>query len=72
MASFRPPFMAHDIHGLKKKIVAGHFDRIPSFYSEELENLIRLCLIINPRDRPSAEGLLHNNLIRKKLYFYPN
>lgn len=72
MASFRPPFMAHDIQGLRKKITAGHFERIPSFYSEELESLVRLCLTINPRERPSAEGLLHNNLIRKKLYLYPN
>jgi len=54
MASFRPPFMANDIQGLRKKIVAGHFDRIPSFYSEELESLIRLCLTINTRERPSA------------------
>jgi NIMA (never in mitosis gene a)-related kinase len=36
MAAQRPPFTAHDIHTLKKRISAGVFDRIPSFYSEEL------------------------------------
>lgn len=36
MTTFRPPFMAPDIHTLKKRIIAGHYDRISSFYSEEL------------------------------------
>lgn len=54
MAAFRPPFMASDINGLKKKIIAGHFDRIPEFYSEDLENLIRLCLTTNTKERPGA------------------
>jgi hypothetical protein len=34
MASFRPPFMAADINHLKKKIVTGHYERIPNYYSE--------------------------------------
>ena len=33
MCTFRPPFMASDIAGLKKRIVAGTYDRIPAFYS---------------------------------------
>lgn len=36
MAAFRPPFMANDINGLKKKIIAGHYERIPEHYSEDL------------------------------------
>ena len=72
MAAQRPPFIAHDIHTLKKRISAGVFDRIPSFYSEELESLLRLCLTTNPKDRPSAEGLLHHSLIRKRMYLYPS
>jgi NIMA (never in mitosis gene a)-related kinase len=47
MASFRPPFMANDINGLKKKIIKGSYERIPGFYSEELENFIRMCLTTN-------------------------
>lgn len=71
MAAFRPPFMAHDIHSLKKKIAVGVYDRIPFHYSEDLENLIRLCLTVNTKERPSAEGLLHIHLIRKRLYLFP-
>lgn len=29
MASFRPPFMASDIPSLRKKIISGHYERIP-------------------------------------------
>lgn len=72
LCALRPPFMANDINALKKKISAGHFDRIPEGYSEDLENLIRLCLTTNTRERPSAEGLLHNSLIRRRLYLFPN
>lgn len=64
--------MAADINTLKKKIGAGHYDRIPEGFTEDLESLIRLCLTTNPKERPSAEGLLHNSLIRKRLYLFPN
>lgn len=36
MASHNPPFLAHDINSLKKKVIAGQYDRIPKTYSEDL------------------------------------
>lgn len=33
MASHNPPFLAHDINSLKKKVISGQYDRIPKFYS---------------------------------------
>ena len=72
MTSFRPPFTAHDIPALKKKIELGIYDSIPSFYSRDLEGFIRQCLTVDPRSRPSAEQLLHRPVIRKRIYLYPN
>eukprot|EP00919_Chromeraceae_sp_WS-2016_P058252 GHVR01138443.1.p1 GENE.GHVR01138443.1~~GHVR01138443.1.p1 ORF type:complete len:120 (-),score=2.22 GHVR01138443.1:4308-4667(-) len=36
LTSFRPPFMGSDFPTLKKKIISGHYDRIPQYYSEDL------------------------------------
>lgn len=71
MAAYRPPFLAADLPSLRKKIEVGTFERIPDEYSQELDALIRLCLTPSTKDRPSSERLIHNSLIRKRLYFFP-
>ena len=54
MAAQNPPFLANDLNSLKKKVIAGHYDRIPKQYSEDLESFIRLCLTTNTYERMSA------------------
>lgn len=54
MASLSPPFKASNIKQLYTKIQRGIFQRIPSFYSDDLANMINLCLKVNPSLRPSA------------------
>lgn len=36
MTAFFPPFLAQDINSLKKKVLSGHYERIPKIYSEDL------------------------------------
>ena len=48
MAALKPPFTAHDLQGLYKKICAGQFQRIPMKYSNDLESVIRSLLRQNP------------------------
>lgn len=33
MAAQSPPFLANDLNSLKKKVISGHYDRIPKVYS---------------------------------------
>lgn len=40
MAALKPPFRAMDMEGLYRKIKKGTFDRIPSKYSNELQNVL--------------------------------
>jgi NIMA (never in mitosis gene a)-related kinase len=54
MASQRPPFVSHDLKSLKKTIMSGLYKRIPLQYSNDLENFIRLCLKVDPKDRATA------------------
>lgn len=72
MAAMRPPFLAAGLPELRKKIETGVCDRIPAIYSQDLDAFVRLCMAPSPKDRPSAEELLHNPLIRKQLYRFPN
>lgn len=64
MATFRPPFNAVDLKGLKKAIIKGDFKPLPSCYSKELNDFISLCLKVNPQTRPSAEELLNSTILK--------
>jgi NIMA (never in mitosis gene a)-related kinase len=44
VAALRAPFEATTHYQLAKKIKSGNLDRIPSLYSEELMNLIRMMI----------------------------
>lgn len=55
MAALRPPFTAHDLQGLYKKVITGIFDRIPMIYSNELSTVINSMLKVDPSKRPSTE-----------------
>ncbi len=55
MAALRPPFTAHDLSGLYKKVCAGIFDRIPYQYSNDLQSVISSLLKLDPKKRPDTE-----------------
>jgi len=65
MAALRPPFTAHDLSGLYKKVCAGIFDRIPINYSNDLQNVISSLLKLDPKKRPDTEELLSNPMVDK-------
>ena len=50
--------MAKDFPGLMKRVTAGYYDPIPSKYSKKLSMLIRRCLTVDFKKRPSASELL--------------
>ncbi len=55
VAALRPPFTAHDLSGLYKKVCAGVFDRIPFQYSNDLQSVIASLLKLDPKKRPNVE-----------------
>lgn len=65
MAALKPPFRANDLQGLFKKVQKGIFDKIPSIYSKDLNDVIALCLQTNPKVRPSSDQLLVNPIVVK-------
>jgi NIMA (never in mitosis gene a)-related kinase len=58
MCTLKPPFRAEDMDGLYKKVIKGQYSKIGNGYSEELANIIKLMLQVNPSNRPNAKQLL--------------
>lgn len=58
------PFNAKTHFHLIQKIKEGRVDPLPSIYSQELQNVIKSCLNINPLKRPDTASLLNLPAVR--------
>jgi serine/threonine protein kinase len=58
MCSLRVPFQGVSLQDLYRKIKTGIINRIPSSYSEELYDVIKLMMTNNYKERPKAADLL--------------
>lgn len=63
MCTLNHPFKANDFPSLFRKIIVGQYDPIPSHYSKEMKNIIRKCLSVDDKQRPSAEALLDEGIL---------
>jgi len=63
--TLKPPFTAKSMEGLNQKVQKGFFAKIPSIYSEDLWEVIKLMMQVNPKNRPSCGELLSNPIILK-------
>ena len=59
-----PPFNARSHLELIQKIKSGKFAPLPSFYSQELQNVISMCLKVNPNHRPDTAHLLNLPIVK--------
>ena len=67
MAALHIPFRRTSIHQLQENIIKGKYVEIPNIYSNDLKNIIKLILCLNPLKRPSANDLLNNEIIKNKI-----
>ena len=67
LAAQRVPFEGNSIQELYRKIDRGIFGRIPSRYSKELYNIIKLCLTRDEKRRPTVVQLLRHPVIKEKM-----
>ncbi len=58
------PFNAKTHFHLIQKIKEGRIEALPSIYSQELQNVIKSCLNVNPLKRPDTVGLLNLPIVR--------
>ncbi|MCQ2821659.1 MAG: protein kinase [archaeon] len=70
MASLKPPFRAENMEGLYNKVIKGKYPKLPSYYSGDLDEIIKLLLQVNAKDRPSCAQILRHPLVVKRLEFF--
>ena len=54
MCATVPPFKSQNIPELFINIVKGKYQTLPFYYSEDLRNLVRMCLTLDPNERPTC------------------
>lgn len=67
LAAQRVPFEGNSIQELYRKIDRGIVSKIPSRYSRELYNMIKLCLTRDQKRRPTVAQLLRHPIVRQKM-----
>jgi len=70
MITFRPPFQAQSMEELYRKVMRGIYPKIPSKYSEDLSDAIKLMIQVEPGARPTCEELLKMPMIYKRIEFF--
>ena len=68
LAALHPPFLADNIHTLKRAVIKGTYEPLPSVYGSSLTALIGKLLQVNPRDRPEAKDILKDPLVERHKY----
>jgi len=72
MITLRPPFQAKSMEELYKKVMRGNYPKIPSRYSEDLSDTIKLMIQVEAGARPSCEELLKMPMISKRIEYFNN
>ena len=70
MITLRPPFRAENMEGLYKKIVKGHFSKIPDIFSNDLHQIVIFLLQVNPKLRPNCDQILNHPILLKRLEYF--
>lgn len=66
LAALKHPYEANSQNELEKKVTMHKTPDISSYYSSELNYIIKKCLTKNPDDRPSAEELFDHVIVKRK------
>ena len=66
MASLHVPFRGVSMQNLYRNVLRGIYQQIPARDSDDLKQIIKSILVVNPKKRPTSKELLENPIIIKK------
>ena len=67
LCNFRPPFKGRNMDELFNKVCKGETERINKIYSDDLWEMIKMLLRVDPNKRLSCEQFLNCKLVKKKM-----
>lgn len=67
MLTLKHPFNAKDMKGLLQRILAVHYDPLPTVYSAELRDIVAQMLVRDPAGRIKLEDILQIPIVRQRL-----
>ena len=70
MLTLHPPFRAESMDGLYQKVIKGQYSKINSRYSNDIAEIIKFLLKVNPIDRPNCAQILKHPLVVKRIEFF--
>ena len=70
MLALRPPFRAENMDKLYNKVIKGQYGKISERYSDDMKEIIKLLLKVNPKERPNCTQILNHDIIKKRLDFF--
>ena len=72
LCPLKPPFRGTSIKNLAKCIIKGNYDDISDCYSNDLRKIIKMCLVLNPNNRPTSHQLLNCDFVQDKIKKFYN
>ena len=70
MMGLRPPFRAENMEKLYNKVIKGQYGKISDRYSDDIKEMIKFMLKVNPKERPSCAQILNHELVKKRMEFF--
>ena len=70
MLALKPPFRAENMEKLYNKVIHSQYGKISDSYSQDIKEVIKLILKVNPHDRPSCGQILNHEFVKKRLEFF--
>jgi NIMA (never in mitosis gene a)-related kinase 1/4/5 len=55
------------MQGLATKVTRGIYDPLPSIFSADLQSVIKSCLQVDPKKRPSCQQILELPGLKKNI-----
>eukprot|EP01065_Artemidia_motanka_P018368 TRINITY_DN21682_c0_g1_i1.p1 TRINITY_DN21682_c0_g1~~TRINITY_DN21682_c0_g1_i1.p1 ORF type:complete len:531 (+),score=204.59 TRINITY_DN21682_c0_g1_i1:195-1787(+) len=68
MMALRHPFNAGDMKSLMTKILRVQYEAPPSFYSQELRDMVLRTLVRDPKERMSLSDMLQSPLVSRRIH----
>ena len=69
MTTLKMPFNGNNYKEVYNNVMSCKYNSIPKIYSNELAEIIQKLLQINPKQRPTCDQILNDNIVIQKLKF---